>query len=403
VNTLKDGGRTGTAAGGVRTRGLFVIAETALTLVLLVGAGLLVRSFVALMRVDAGFNSSRTITMKISLPSSKSGEARQFFERFYSQVDALPGVQAAGGVSFLPLNGLGAATDFAIPGRVIPRDGDRPVADVRVVTHDYFKAMGIPLLEGRLFDSRDVTSPHKVIVSADLARRFFPNEDPIGKQIAIDWNDMIPDEIIGVVGDVHQATLDDELRATTYWPPSRFAYPWNTVVVRTAGDPGRIVPEVAALVRQYDSTIALADVRTMDEVMSISAAERRLMMLLLSAFAGLALLLAAVGIYGVISYSVSERTHEIGIRMALGAARGTVMRMILGHALALASAGVAAGAAGAFVLTRLMKTLLFGVRPFDPVTFVAVSVLLTLVAALAAWVPGIRATRVDPVVALRAE
>src|SRR5262249_40475474 len=154
---------TGTAAGAVRTRGLFVIAETALALVLLVGAGLLVRSFVALMRVDAGFNTSRAITMKISLPAAKAGDARQFFERFYSQVDALPDVQAAGGVSFLPLNGLGAATDFTIPGRPIPRDGEAPVADVRVVTHDYFKAMGIPLLRGRLFDSRDVIAPRMVI------------------------------------------------------------------------------------------------------------------------------------------------------------------------------------------------------------------------------------------------
>src|SRR5262249_31751768 len=156
----------------------------------------------------------------------------------------------------------------------------RAVADVRVVTHDYFKAMGIPLLRGRLFDSRDDSAPRKVIVSAALARIFFPSEDPIGKQIAIDWNDNNPDEIIGVVGDVHQPTLDDDIRATTYWPPSRFAYPWNSVVIRTAGDPERIVPDVGALLRRFDSTIALADVRTMDDVMSISAAERRLTMLL---------------------------------------------------------------------------------------------------------------------------
>jgi putative ABC transport system permease protein len=281
--------------------------------------------------------------------------------------------------------------------------GDRAVADVRVVTHDYFKAMGIPLLRGRLFDSREDSAPRKVIISTALARIFFPNEDPIGKQIAIDWNDNNPDEIIGVVGDVHQTTLDDEIRATTYWPPSRFAYPWNSVVIRTSGDPAHIVPEVATIVRQFDPTIALADVRTMDDVMSISAAERRLTMLLLTAFAGLALLLATVGIYGVISYSVSERTHEIGIRMALGASRGTVMQMVLRQALALSAVGVAAGAAGAYVLTGLMKTLLFGVPPADPVTFVAVAVLLTFVAAIAAWIPGIRATRVDPVVALRAE
>jgi putative ABC transport system permease protein len=403
TDMLKDGGRTGTASRGRRARSVFVILEMALALVLLVGAGLLIRSFIALMRVDAGFDPSRTITMKITLPTSKYRQARQFFDRLYSQIDALPGVQAAGGVSFLPLNGLGAATDFSIPGRPIPTYGDKPVADVRVVTHDYFKAMGIPLLRGRLFDSRDDAAPRKVIVSADLARRFFPNEDPIGKKIAIDWTDSTPDEIVGVVGDVHQLTLDDEIRATTYWPPARFAYPWNSVVIRTTGDPKRLVPEIAALVRQYDSTIALADVRTMDEVVTISAAERRLTMLILSAFAGLALVLAAVGIYGVISYSVSERTHEIGIRMALGAAGRTVMRMVLRQALTLAAVGVAAGAAGAWLLTRLMTTLLFGVVPSDPLTFVAVSILLTLVAAIASCVPGIRATRVNPVVALRAE
>jgi putative ABC transport system permease protein len=400
---LKEGTRAGAGSRGGRARNLFVVVEMTLALMLLVGAGLLIRSFVALMGVDAGFDPSRTITMKLTLPTSKYREARQFFDRLYAQIDALPGVQAAGGISFLPLNGLGAATDFSIPGRPIPAIGHTPVADVRVVTHDYFKAMGIPLLRGRLFDSRDDAAPRKVIISADLARRFFPNEDPIGKQIAIDWTDNKPDEIIGVVGDVHQLTLDDEIRATTYWTPARFAYPWNSVVIRTTRDPALIVPEVAALVRQYDPTIALADVRTMDAVLSISTAERRLTMLLLSAFAGLALLLAAVGIYGVINYSVSERTHEIGIRMALGAAQRTVMRMVLRQALTLAAIAVAAGAAGAWLLTRLMTTLLFGVRPSDPLTFVAVSALLTLVVGVAAWVPGIRATRVDPVIALRAE
>jgi putative ABC transport system permease protein len=401
---LKDGGRTGPSAQGGRARSAFVIVETALALMLLVGAGLLVRSFAALMRVDAGFDASRTITMKITLPTSKYREARQFFDRLYSQIDALPGVQAAGGISFLPLNGLGAATDFSIPGRPMPAYGDRPVADVRVVTHDYFKAMHIPLLRGRLFDSRDTGSAaHRVVISADLARRFFPNEDPIGKQIAIDWTDTTPDEIVGIVGDVHQLTLDDDIRATTYWPPSRFAYPWNSVVIRTSGDPDRIVPEVAALVRQYDPSIALADVRTLDEVMSISVAERRLTMLLLSTFAGLALLLAAIGIYSVISYTVTQRTQEIGIRMALGAQRGRVLKMIVGQAMTLALAGVAAGAIGAWLLTRLMQKLLFGVTPSDPLTFVAVSALLAAVAAIAASGPGLRATRVDPVVALRAE
>jgi putative ABC transport system permease protein len=404
TDPLKDGGRAGAASRGTRARNAFVVAETALALMLLVGAGLLVRSFVALTRVDAGFDPSHAITMKITLPTSKYREARQFFDRLYSQIDALPAVEASGGISFLPLNGLGAATDFSIPGRPIPAYGEKPVTDVRVVTHDYFKAMRIPLLKGRLFDSRDIGSAsNRVIISADLASRFFPNEDPIGKRLVIDWTDNTPDEIIGVVGNVHQLTLDDEIRGTTYWPPSRFAYPWNTVVIRTSADPTRIVPEVAALVRQYDPTIALADVRAMDEVVSISAAERRLTMTLITSFAGLALLLAAVGIYGVMSCSVTERTREIGIRMALGAARRKVMQTVLGQALVLTGAGVAAGAAGAWLLTRFMKTLLFGVVAGDPFTFVAVSTLLTAVATMAAAVPGLRATRVDPVIALRSE
>jgi putative ABC transport system permease protein len=404
VDALKEGGRSGTARRGVRSRNLFVTVETALALVLLVGAGLLVRSFVALMHVDAGFDPSHTISMKITLPTAKSREAIPFFDRLYSQIDAIPGVEASGGVSFLPLNGLGSATDFTVVGRPKPSSGNEPVADVRVVTHDYFKAMRIPLVEGRFFDSRD-TGDHRrhVIVSEALVRQFFPNEDPIGKQIVIDWDDTVPDEIVGVVGDVHLTTLDAEPRATTYWPPARFAYPWNSVVIRTPGDPARIMPQVAAIVRQYDPTIALADVRTLDQVMSISVAERRLTMLLLTAFAALALVLAAIGIYGVVSYAVSQRTHEIGIRMALGAERTAVVRMIVSQALGPTLAGIAVGFAGAWALTRLMQALLFSTAPSDPATYAAVAGLLMLVALAAAGIPGLRATRVDPVVALRSE
>ena len=414
VDSLKDGGRAITAGRGVRARNLFVVVETALALVLLVGAGLLVRSFVALMQVDAGFDPSHTISMKITLPASNDRQvgplpegarrAVPFFDRLYSQIDALPGVEASGGVSFLPLNGLGSATDFSIVGRPKPSPGNEPVADVRVVTHDYFKAMRIPLIEGRLFDSRDTGDQrHHVIVSEALVRRFFPNEDAIGKRLVIDWSDAVPDEIIGVVGDVHLSSLDAQPRATTYWPPARFAYPWNTVVIRTSGDPTRVVPQVAAIVRQYDSTIALADVRTLDDVMSISVAERRLTMILLTSFAGLALLLAGIGIYGVVSYAVSQRTHEIGIRMALGAERSAVMRMIVSQALVPAVAGIVIGGGGAWLLTRLMKALLFGITPSDPATFAAVAVLLVLVATAAAAIPGLRATHVDPLVALRSE
>ena len=227
-----------------------------------------------------------------------------------------------------------------------------------------------------------------MIINQTLATKYFPGEDPIGKSIIVSWNDAVADEIVGVVGDVRQQDLETEARATIYWPPARFTYPFMTVAIRTAGDPrGVVAPAVAAL-HDMDPNVAAADVRTMEDVIDISVAQRRLTMLLLSIFAGLALVLAAVGIYGVIGYSVSQRTQEIGIRMALGAPRAAVLRMVVGQAMALALAGVAAGAAGAWLLSRLMQKLLFGVTATDPLTFLSVSALLGLVAALAAAVPG---------------
>jgi putative ABC transport system permease protein len=302
------------------------------------------------------------------------------------------------------MNGLGAATGFEIVGLPKPAAGQAPVTDVRVVTHDYFKAMGVPLLRGRPFDARDAgTGVRRVIVNQALARKYFPNEDPIGRSIIVSWNDPGPDEIVGVVGDVRQQDLETEARATIYWPPSRFTYPFMTVAIRTAGDPRSIVAGAIAALHDLDPNVAAADVRTMEEVIDASVAQRRLTMLLLSLFAAVALLLAVVGIYGVIGYSVSQRTQEIGIRMALGAQRAEVLRMIVGHAMTLAGAGIVAGAAGAWGLTRLMQKLLFGVTPSDPVTFAAVSAGLAVVAAIAASIPGLRATRVDPVIALRSE
>ena len=407
TDTLKDGGRSGSAARGARVRSAFVIIEIALALVLLVGAGLLLRSFVSLLRVEPGFDPSRTMTVKVSIPQMKYTNAAQqqsFFRQLFERLDALPGVIAAGGTSFLPLNGLGSATGYYIVGKAKPPAGQDYVTDVRVVSHNYFKAMGIPLLRGRVFDGRDEgTGVRRVIVNQALAQKHFPGEDPIGKSIVVSWNDEGPDEIVGVVGDVRQQDLETEARATIYWPPSRFTYPFMTVAIRTAGDPRNIVAPAVAALHEMDPNVAAADVQTMEDVIDTSVAQRRLTMLLLSIFAGLALLLAAVGIYGVIGYSVSQRTQEIGIRMALGAPRGTVLRMVVGQAMALSLVGVALGALGAWFLSRVMQKLLFGVTASDPMTFVAVSWLLALVAAIAASVPGLRATRVDPVIALRAE
>jgi putative ABC transport system permease protein len=406
TDALREGGRSGTASRGRRVRQGLVVMEMALALVLLVGAGLLVRSFLSLTHINPGFDPSKTITMKVTLPFASyqgDGQIIEFFDRLFNRIDALPGVQAAGGVSFLPLNGLGAATSFTIEGQEKPRAGEEPVAEVKVVTHDYFKAMGIPLLRGRLFDGRD-TAPNtrRLIISETLAKKYFRNGDPIGQRIVLGWNNEGPDEIVGVVGDVRSVSLETEPRGSSYLPPTRFAYPWMSIAIRTSAGLS-IAPSVVSAVHQLDSSVPVSEIRAMSEVIAVSTTERRLTMLLLMIFSVVALVLAAVGIYGVISYSVTQRTQEIGIRMALGAQRRDLLRMVVGNAMLLALLGIALGAAGAFVLTRLMTRLLFSVAPRDPVTFTGVAVLLMLVAALASYIPGRRATRVDPVVALRAE
>jgi putative ABC transport system permease protein len=407
TDALREGGRTGTASRGRLVRQGLVIVEIALALVLLVGAGLLARSFLSLMRVNPGFDPSRTITMRVTLPAASYQDDSQvigFFDRLFERIDSLPGVQAAGGISFLPLNGLGAATSFSIEGREKPRAGEEPVSEVKVVTHDFFKAMGIPLLRGRLFDGRD-TAPNtrRVIVSESLVTKYFGDRDPIGQRIVLSWNNQGPDEIIGVVGDVRSVSLETEPRGASYLPPARFAYPFLSVAVRTSTGGLSIVPSVINAVHELDSNVPVSQIRPMSEVIAVSTTERRLTMALLIAFSIVALVLASVGIYGVISYSVTQRTQEIGIRMALGAQPQDVLRMVVGNAMILAVVGIGLGAAGAFALTQLMTKLLFNVAPQDPATFTSVAVLLAAVAALASYIPGRRATRVDPVVALRAD
>jgi len=407
TDALREGGRTGTASRGRLVRQGLVIVEMALALVLLVGAGLLARSFLSLMRVNPGFDPSTTITMKVTLPSASYQNDNQiigFFDRLFERIDAMPGVQSTGGISFLPLNGLGAATSFSIEGQEKPRAGEEPVSEVKVVTHDFFRAMGIPLLRGRLFDGRD-TAPNirRVIVSDTLVKKYFGERDPIGQRIVLSWNNQGPDEIIGVVGDVRSVSLETEPRGASYLPPARFAYPFMSVAVRTSTGGLSIVSSVVNAVHELDPNVPVSQIRPMSEVIAVSTTERRLTMALLVAFSVVALVLASVGIYGVISYSVTQRTQEIGIRMALGAQRRDVLQMVVGNAMILAVIGIGLGAAAAFVLTRLMTKLLFNVEPQDAMTFTSVAVLLVAVAALASYVPGRRATRVDPVVALRQE
>ena len=405
-DALKEGGRTGTSARSNRARSAFVVVEVALALVLLVGAGLLVRSFVQLLSVDPGFDASRTVTMRVSLPGARYDPSRrgQFLDLLFDRIQQLPGTQAAGAISFLPLTGLAAATSMEIVGQPKPDRGQEPVTEVRVIARDYLKAMGVPLVKGRVFNERDpADAKGRVIVNETLARRYFPREDPIGRRIIVSWNENEEDEIIGVVGDVRHNTLEAESRPMIYWPYPRNPYVSMTLAIRTSGDPTAIVSGVVGAVRQQDPELAVARIRTMEEVVSDSVAERRLTMLLLTIFAGAALLLAAVGIYGVIAYSVTQRTQEIGIRMALGARPADVLRMVVGQAALLALAGIGLGGAGALLLTRLMEGLLFDVKPADPITFGSVAVVLASVAILASYVPGRRATRVDPVIALRAE
>ena len=289
-------------------------------------------------------------------------------------------------------------------GQPKPPAGNDHVADVRVVANRYFEALGIPLLRGRLFNEQDkADSANRVVISEALARRHWPGEDPLGKRIRVYWNNPQDDEVIGVVGDVHHEGLQAEARPAVYWPYPRFSYPSMTVAVRSSGDPAAALTTAAAIVRQIDPALAVSNMRTMNEVVARSVAQRRLTMQMIATLAVAALALAAVGIYGVIAYSVSQRTREIGVRMALGARRGDVLRMIVGEAMFLTAAGVALGLGGALLLTRLMNDLLFGVTPSDPVTFVAVALTLGMVALAASYLPGRRATRVDPSIALRAE
>jgi putative ABC transport system permease protein len=403
---LKEGGRTGSGARGGRARAAFVVVEIVLALVLLVGSGLLLRSFTRLVGVDPGFDPGHTLTMRLSLPGARYDDGRrmQFYRRLFDRIDAVPGVQSAGAVSFLPLTGLASATRIEIVGKPIPPLGQEPVADVRVVSHDYFRAMGVPLLKGRLFNDDDPADAQgRIVVNATLARQHWPGEDPIGKRISVSWGERKEDEVIGVVGDMRHAGLDAAARATTYWPYARNIYGSMSLAIRAAGDGHALANSMIEVVRLEDSQLAVSDVRTMDEVVSVSVAQKRLLMLLVSIFAGAALILVAVGIYGVIAYNVTERTQEIGIRMALGAQRAAVLRMIVGQALLLAVAGVVLGSIGASLLTRLLTGFLFQVDPTDPLTFTAVAGLVLTVALAASSFPGLRATRVDPVVALRGE
>ena len=373
---------------------------------LLAGAGLLIRTFASMRAIDPGFDARSIVTLRVYLPGAKyadDAKRTRFFEDAVSRIAALPGVQSAGAISFLPFAGLGAATGFTIVGQPPPAPGQGPVVDVRVCDNGYFTTLRVPILRGRLFNDRELHQRSDVVVVNDtMARQYFPGEDPIGKRVVIQMSDQPPaTTIIGVVGDVRYMDLVTRPRAMSYWPHPQLPYGAMTFAVRTAADPASVVPAVAAAIQSIDKDQPVSDVRTMDQWIAKSLAQARFNAFLLTVFAGVALLLASVGIYGVMSYAVSHRTAEIGIRLALGADEPTILRLIVGTGVGLAAIGVGIGMALALALSQTIAALLYETSGADPLTFAGVVVVLGAVAVVASYLPARRAARIAPVEALR--
>ncbi len=409
--TLKEGGRGSAGGGSERLRATLIAGELALSLALLAGSGLLIRSFLRLQDVDAGFRSDGVLTMRISLPDQKYSKPEQthaFYRELLDRVRQLPGVDAAGAVNGLPLTGTGWSGTTTIDTQAVPQKETTPEADNRPATPGYFEAMGIPLVRGRYFDQRDTeTSAPVAIVDETLARTYWPHQDAIGRRIkqggrqsTSPWR-----VVVGVVRHVRYRTLESPSRVEFYWPYTQttFALGSMSLAIHTGADPRMLANAVQKQVSALDPDQPAYRVRTMHELMAESVARRRLSMFLLVIFAGVALLLAAVGIYGVMSYSVAQRAHEMGIRLALGARGANILWLVLRQSLWLTGAGLLVGLAGSLLLTRLLATLLFDVKATDPLTYLFVALFLAAVAQLASFVPAWRATTIDPVTALRQE
>ena len=408
-DVLKDGGREGVAGSrGNRMRGLLVIGEVAVSLLLLIGAGLLINSFMRLRNLDPGFQTDHVLTVGIVLPESKYPDVAKrsaFYTEVLQRVEALPGVKSAGVVNWIPLVFQGDSIGISIEGQPEPVASQRPNAATRVINPNYFSSMGMHLLKGRNLDDRDKsTSLPVAVISESMAKRFWPNQDPVGKRFT-PGDPTEPDQwiqVIGVVNDIRQFELTAEPKPQMYLPYQQIGFfTPRYLVVKTDVEPASLTGAVRKAVWEVDKDQPVSNIATMEEVLSDSIARQRFSMLLLAIFAAVALVLAAVGIYGVMSYSVAQRTHEIGIRMALGAQTGAVLKLAVGYGLKLVLAGVVIGLIAAFLLTRVMSTLLFGVTPTDPLTFTIISAILILVALIASYIPARRATKVDPVIALR--
>jgi predicted permease len=405
TDALKEGGRS-TGGGAQRHRALsaLVIGEVTLAMVLLTGAGLLVNSLARLQSVSPGFDEKNLLTARIDLPNPYAQPEQKaiFFEQLQQRAAALPGVQAVGLVTELPLAAQSADSRFRVEGGPEPESGQAPHADIRNINHDYFRTMRIPLLKGRTFTEAEVRENAKVaIISEVLAQRFFAGDDPIGQRLRLEALTQEPYEIIGIVGDVRHRGLGGDLRQTIYFPNLSLGY--ANLVVRTVSDPRNLAVAVRKEVMAIDPNQPVANVRTMEELMAGSVAQSRYRTRLLSGFSVIALVLSAVGIYGVMSYAVSQRTREIGLRMALGARRRNVLSLVVGRGMKLVVIGVAAGIAAALAVTRVMENLLYGVSATDPLTFLAVALILMSIALLACLVPACRAANIDPMDALRTE
>ncbi len=406
TNALKAGGRNSSGSSHRHSlRGLLVMSEMALALILLIGAALMIQSFLRLRHVGAGFTPDNVLTMETSLPANSYPRVRRpaFFQQLLERAQSVPGVQAVAAAKHLPLSGDNMNFAFDIEGRPFP-PGRSPGADCRFVTPDYFKALSIALIKGRVFsESDDPQAPNVLLINKAMADRYFPDEDPIGKRIVLGINNFTG-QIVGIVGDVKHVGLDADVNHEVYLPYSQAPF-WTdmTLLVRTAGDPMSVAGAMRKELGTLDKQVTIGKVRTMDMIAAESVAQPRFRTLLLGLFGVSALLLAAVGIYGVMSYAVTQRTREIGIRMALGAQVGDVRKLVIRNGMTLALSGVAIGLAGAFGLTRLMTNLLFGISATDAPTFAAISAGLVAVALLACYIPARRATKVDPLVALRYE
>ncbi|MET0626707.1 MAG: ABC transporter permease, partial [Pyrinomonadaceae bacterium] len=405
---LKEGGRSGgDGASALRARSVFVVVQMALALVLLVGGALFIKSFYTLLQVDPGFKTENLLTLEYRLPRTKYVESSaqwEFHRRVIENLRAVPGVQSAALVRGLPLTGNSASVRITLPDREAPPRGQEPQIQFNTATPDYFATMGIPFVQGRLFNDGDrLDTPEVFIINQTMAKRFWPGQDPVGKQIKVVGGDDPPATVIGVVGDAKHDWLSEEQRPQIYNAYSQSPGYFATVVVGTKVEPMSLSKSVREAVWKVDKDQPVWKVRTVESLMAYNVSDKRFLMLLMLVFAVLALTITAIGLYGVVNYSVGRRTHEIGIRMALGARAVDVLKLIVSQGMRLALTGLVVGLIAAFVLTRFIQSLLYGISATDALTFVSVSALLAGVALLACYIPARKATKVDPLIALRHE